>query len=170
MQINPFLTNLKFDHPIYAKIGKDGNLYVAEYGTGGADGKISKVLYTGAAGNQAPSAQAAASATNGLAPLSVTFSSENTVDTEGDAISYSWDFDGDGKEDSNEANPSHIYEKNGNYNAKMTVSDSKDNSASVTIPITVGNNAPVVTITAPTQRGFFAWGDKISYTVTVTDA
>ncbi|BBI31695.1 ThuA domain-containing protein [Cohnella abietis] len=170
LKINPFLSNMKFDHPIYAKIDKDGSLYIAEYGTGGSDGKISKILYTGAAGNQAPNAQATASVTNGLAPLEVSFTADKSYDTDKDPLTFSWDFNGDGKEDSNLPNPSFIYKKNGNYNAKVTVSDNKGNSSSVIIPITVGNNAPVVTITSPTKRGFFAWGDKISYTVTVTDA
>ncbi|QJD87038.1 ThuA domain-containing protein [Cohnella herbarum] len=170
LKINPFLTNLKFDHPIYGKIGPDGNLYVIEYGTGGSDGKISKVAYNGAAGNQAPNAKAVADATNGLAPLAVKFSTDGTVDTAGDPMTYAWDFDGDGKVDSAEANPSFIYDKNGNYNAKVTVTDRKDNATSVIIPITVGNRAPVVTITAPAERGFFAWGDTIAYTVKVIDA
>jgi cytochrome c len=170
LKINPFLTNLKFNHPIYSKIGPDGNLYVVEYASGGADGKISKIIYTGAAGNQAPVAKATASVTNGLAPLAVTFGTEGTVDTDGDRMTYAWDFDGDGKIDSTSANPSFTYKKNGIYNAKVTVTDSKDNSSSVIIPITVGNNAPVLKITAPAERGFYAWGDTISYTVSVTDA
>ncbi|OXS61766.1 hypothetical protein B1A99_03930 [Cohnella sp. CIP 111063] len=170
MTINPFLTHLVFDHPIYAKVGPDGELYVIEFGTGGPDGKISKISYSGAAGNQAPLASAKASATNGLAPLAVTFSSEGTKDTEGDAITYAWDFDGDGKTDSVEATAGFTYETNGNYNAKFTATDSEGNASSVVIPVTVGNRAPVVTIRAPAARGFFSWGDEIRYEVTVTDA
>jgi len=170
LTINPFLTHLAFDHPIYAKIDPKGNLYVIEFGTGGPDGKISKITYSGAAGNQPPTAAAKASATNGTAPLAVTFSSEGTIDAEGDAISYAWDFDGDGKTDSVEAEASYAYESNGNFNAKLTVTDAEGNVASVVIPITVGNHAPVVTIKAPAARGFFAWGDTIRYEVTVTDA
>ncbi|RKP53075.1 carbohydrate-binding protein [Cohnella endophytica] len=170
LKINPFLTNLKFDHPLYGKIGPDGALYVIEFATGGSDGKISKVTYNGAAGNQAPNVKATADATNGLAPLAVTFSTEGTVDVDGDSMTYVWDFDGDGKVDSTEANPKYTYDKNGNYNAKVTVTDRKKNATSVIIPITVGNRAPIVKITAPIERGFFAWGETITYSVTVTDA
>jgi cytochrome c len=170
LKINPFLTNLKFDHPIYSKIGKDGNLYVAEYGTGGVDGKISRILYTGAGGNLAPSVHASANQTNGLAPLAVTFSTAGTEDANGDSLTFAWDLDGDGQTDSNSPNPSFKYETNGNYNAKVTVTDNRKGSSSVIIPITVGNNAPIVMITSPANGGFFSWGDTLSYTVTVKDA
>jgi PKD repeat protein len=114
--------------------------------------------------------QAKANKTNGLAPLAVTFDTTGTVDMNGDPITFAWDFDGDGKIDSTLPNPSFTYKSNGNYKAKVTVTDNKKASSSMFIPITVGNNAPVVTITSPAAGGFFAWGDTLSYTVTVTDA
>ncbi|QGQ98964.1 carbohydrate-binding protein [Paenibacillus psychroresistens] len=170
LKINPFLTNLNFDHPIYAKVAKDGNLYIAEYGSGGADGKISQVIYTGGGGNLAPTIEASADKTSGLAPLLVTFNTKGTVDMNGDRITYAWDFDNNGTTDSTIPNPSNSYAKNGNYKAKLTVTDSRDEAASMTIPITVGNNAPVVTITTPSAGGFFTWGDTLNYTISVTDA
>jgi hypothetical protein len=49
------------------------------------------------------------------------------------------------------------------------VTDSTGKSQSRTIQITVGNTAPAVTVDVPIDGDFFAWGDSIPYTVTVTD-
>jgi len=59
---------------------------------------------------------------SGNAPLEVYFnnySSEN-------ATEFYWDFNGDGIDDSNEQNPVHIYEEQGIYNVRLTVSDGVD--------------------------------------------
>ncbi|MGO4540124.1 ThuA domain-containing protein [Paenibacillus sp. 2TAB19] len=170
MQVNPFLPNINFDHPIYAKIGPDGSLYVSEFASGSIDGKISRIVYSGAAGDQPPAVQAVASATNGLAPLAVSFSTEGTTDLEGGEMRYEWDFNGDGQNDSKEPNPSYTYESNGNYSAKVTVIDARDNAASLIIPITVGNRAPTIEFVSPAAQGLFAWGDTIEYEVRVPDA
>jgi hypothetical protein len=55
------------------------------------------------------------------------------------------------------------------YTAKLTVTDSGGKTDTKTTTITVGNTAPTVTITTPLDGDFFAWGDSIPYTVTVTD-
>ncbi|HET6549407.1 MAG TPA: ThuA domain-containing protein, partial [Solirubrobacter sp.] len=51
-------------------------------------------------------------------------------------LTSSWDFDGDGTEDSTTEDPSHTYDTAGNYNAKVTVSDG-DATATKTIPVQV---------------------------------
>ena len=56
----------------------------------------------------------------GLAPLEVNFTDETTGGT---CASYSWDFDNDGTEDSNEQNPTHIFEEGGDYSVKLTVTN-----------------------------------------------
>ncbi|MCD9020607.1 ThuA domain-containing protein [Cohnella silvisoli] len=168
-KINPFLMNISFDHPIYARMGKDGQLYVSEYATGGSDGKISRILYTGGV-NAPPTLKAEASVTSGLSPLSVNFDTAGTMDINGDSYTFAWDLDGNGTVDSASPNPQKTYTANGIYNAQVTVTDSNGASATKTIPITVGNNAPVVKITAPTVGGFYKWGDVIPFRVTVTDA
>jgi PKD repeat protein/glucose/arabinose dehydrogenase len=86
--------------------------------------------------NEAPAIGAAsASPTSGFGPLDVDFAVEAT-DPDGDALSYSWDFDGDGTEDSTAEDPSHTYSAPGVYDAKVTVSDGEI-QRSRTIQITV---------------------------------
>ena len=54
----------------------------------------------------------------GPPPLKVQFETE--IDCTGSPVTYSWDF-GDGKTGGNEANPSHVYEKPGEYVAVVKV-------------------------------------------------
>lgn len=57
---------------------------------------------------------------NGLAPLEVNFTDETVGGT---VASWSWDFDMDGIEDSNEQNPSYIFEDGGDYTVTLTVTN-----------------------------------------------
>ncbi|WP_141241596.1 outer membrane protein assembly factor BamB family protein, partial [Methanosarcina spelaei] len=97
--------------------------------------------------SQAPSAPAAdfsGSALSGNAPLSVQFTDKST----GTPTSWSWDFDNDGTVDSTEQNPSHIYNKTGNYTIKLTVSDGNDSDVKEVQDMikvtTAGEEPPVV--------------------------
>lgn len=53
----------------------------------------------------------------------VEFHSDGTESTGGKIVSYLWDF-GDGTT-STEANPTHVYGKEGTYTARLTVKDDK---------------------------------------------
>lgn len=71
--------------------------------------------------NTAPIAQASASPTSGIAPLTVSFNASASVDPDGDALSFSWNF-GDGSGGSG-VSPQHTYSGAGTYTATVTVSD-----------------------------------------------
>ncbi|WP_238454302.1 carbohydrate-binding protein [Micromonospora sp. ATA51] len=121
-------------------------------------------------GLRAPTATLTATPTNGIAPLTVAFSSEGSKDPDpADSISFAWDFDGNGTTDSIDPNPTHTYTANGVYTARLTVTDSSGKTASANTTITVGNTAPTVTVVTPLEGGFFSWGDDIPWSVTVTD-
>jgi PKD repeat protein len=87
---------------------------------------------------QAPAAQAPAPAEElyvdlegdpdeGAPPLSVKWTS--TVEDGAPPYTYKWDF-GDGSPVSADANPTHVYQKEGEFTATLTVSDSKGLSGS----------------------------------------
>jgi glucose/arabinose dehydrogenase/PKD repeat protein len=150
--------------------GPDGALYVLAYGTGYFNGDANSALYRIeyiGGGNRAPTAQASADRTSGLAPLAVTFSSAGSSDPEGGPLTYSWDF-GDATT-STAANPSKTYATNGQYTATLTVRDPQNNTATSSVVVTVGNTAPTVTVTLPQNGRLFAYGDTVPYQVTVTD-
>jgi PKD repeat protein len=87
----------------------------------------------------APAAQAAPAAADelyvdlegdpdeGAPPLTVKWTS--TVEDGTPPYTYKWDF-GDGTPASTEANPSHVYQKEGEFTATLTVNDSKGLSGS----------------------------------------
>jgi glucose/arabinose dehydrogenase len=150
--------------------GPNGSLYVLDYGTGYFSGDANSALYRidyVAGINRAPIAKATTSVTSGVAPLAVTFSSAGSSDPEGGALTYSWTF-GDGA-GSTSANPSHTYTSNGVYTATLTVTDPGGETGTASVPITVGNTAPTVTIQFPPNGTLFAFGDTVSYKITVTD-
>jgi cytochrome c len=160
------------DAPMDVRWGPDGDFYLLSYGDGffraNPDALLVKFSYV--KGTRAPTAVVSATPTNGQAPLTVNFSSEGSNDPDpGDSITYAWDFDNNGTVDSTEPDPSFTYTTNGVYPAKLTVADSSGKTAVASTTIEVGNTAPTVTITAPLDGGIFNWGDRIPWSVTVTD-
>ena len=73
----------------------------------------------------------------------------NSEDQDGDELTYSWNF-GDGAT-STEKNPKHTYAANGNYTAKLTVSDGKT-SVFVTNPVSI-NVPDICTDSDPYCKG-----------------
>ncbi|GAA3009211.1 ThuA domain-containing protein [Streptosporangium longisporum] len=169
LKINPFVAQIAPRAPIDMKFGPDGALYMADWGNGfghaNTDDSIYRIDYV--VGNRAPVAKIIANPDSGAAPLTVAFSSVGSADPDGEAITYAWDF-GDGGT-STAANPSHTYTANGTYTVRLTVRDSSGKTASVTTPVVVGNTRPAVVFSAPPDGGFISFGDRVSYTVNVTD-
>jgi glucose/arabinose dehydrogenase len=168
--IDRLLPSLTFLKPMDLKFGPDGALYMIEWGSGfggdNTDSGIYRIDYLN--GGALPVAKASADHTNGHAPLTVAFSSAGSGDPNNLAVRYSWSF-GDGAT-STAANPTHTYTTNGNFTALLTVANSNGATATASIAITVGNTAPTVTLTTePPNGGFFAWGDSVNYSITVTD-
>ncbi|GAA3768956.1 ThuA domain-containing protein [Plantactinospora mayteni] len=167
---NPFLPATGFNKPMDMTFGPDGSLYLLEWGSnfggGNNDSGLYRIDYV--QGGRAPVAKAVGTPTNGNAPLTVQFSSAGSADPDpGDTISYEWTF-GDGTT-STAANPSKTYTSNGNYTAQLKVTDSTGRAGYSNVQITVGNTAPVVTITTPVDGGMLTFGERVPYTVTVTD-
>ncbi|MEU2246563.1 ThuA domain-containing protein [Streptomyces sp. NPDC019224] len=149
--------------------GPDGALYVLDYGLSWFGGDEHSALYRieNATGGHSPIAEASVNKTSGTAPLRAQFSSAGTTDSDGDALTYTWDF-GDGGT-STAANPTYTYKKNGTYTATVTAKDPTGRTGSASVHITVGNTAPVVKLELPGDGQLFTFGDDIPFKVTVTD-
>ena len=172
VKINPFLPGGNYIKPMAMRFGPDGSLYVLEWGSsfggGNNDSALYRIDYVEA--ERAPVAKATATPTNGLAPLTVQFSSAGSSDPDpGNVLSFAWDFDNNGSTDSTATNPSFVYTANGNHTAKLTVRDNTGKSSSATVLITVGNRAPTVTITGPPSGGMLDFGQNVAYTISVSD-
>ena len=70
----------------------------------------------------------------GPPPLTVKFTS--TIEDATGAVTYSWDF-GDGSAPGTEANPTHVFQKPGEYTATLSVKDSKGTAGSEDVDILV---------------------------------
>jgi len=175
LSINSFMRDTTFVAPFEAEFGPDGSLYVIDFGLGSGTGRggtneqggIYRIDYL--AGDQPPVARASAEPASGQAPLEVAFSSAGSFSPTGLALSYAWDFDGDGEIDSTEPNPTHTYTANGEYTARLTVTDTNDRSTIAVENVVVGNTEPHVAFDLPPDGGFFAFGEIVDYGVSVDD-
>jgi PKD repeat protein len=96
----------------------------------------------------------------------IAFSSEGSRDPEGGAITYKWEF-GDG-ESSTEANPTHPYDADGTYVARLTVTDPQGLTGTATVQVVVGpvNHPPVPAIDGPTDG---TTGAPVAFTTSASD-
>jgi PKD repeat protein len=140
--------------------GPDSNLYVVVLSVTGS--QVRRIRYVGA-GNTPPTAVANATPTIGTVPLTVTFSSLGSFDPDNQPLSYGWTF-GDGAT-STQQNPTHTYTAAGVYTATLTVTELTSPFASrgASVLITVGNEPPLATITAPPDGTIYKIGDIITY-------
>ena len=170
-QIDPVLPSIVFDNPMDLEFGPDGALYVLEYGDGyfaeNPDAQLARIDYV--RGNRTPIVKVSANPGGGPAPLTVSFSSAGTNDPDGDALSYAWDFNADGRVDSRSPNATYTFTANGSYRPTLKVTDSTGRSASAEVKLPVGTAAPQVTFVTPTAGQPFHFGDTVNYQVTVTD-
>ena len=170
-----FLPNMAFSHPIDMAFGPNGDLYVLEYGTGwflkNDDSRLVKIEFN--AGNRKPNVQVAASQKAGAVPLKVNLSSEGTKDFDGDALTYQWKiFNKTGSQPTvlNEANPSFTFQKPGQYKAILTVTDAHGLKDSREVDIMAGNQPPTVALDITKgNKSFYFPGQPIAYQVAVTD-
>ncbi|MGZ5340015.1 MAG: PQQ-dependent sugar dehydrogenase [Solirubrobacterales bacterium] len=147
--------------PVDFNFAPNGDLVFVDY----QRGAIRELVFSPA--NKSPRPQITASPSSGHAPLGVQFSAAGTLDPDGDAISYAWDF-GDGGSSAGPA-PAHTYAANGSYNVRLTASDGRGGTATTTTVVTVGNTAPTATILAPTPTTLSRDGQAVALQATGTD-
>src|SRR5690606_1512116 len=152
--IERFMPNEKFSHPIDMQFAKDGSLYLLEYENKwfaqNDDARLSHITFN--AGNRPPKAVASADKTAGAVPFTVRFSSEGSLDYDGDAITYAWNF-GRGQGKSSEPNPTYTFKRAGEYTVVLTVTDVHGNARSSNLIIKAGHEPPQVEIAVKGNEG-----------------
>ena len=102
-------------------------------------GSIHRIAPT-SVGNRAPNAVATATPSSGMVPLDVTLSGASSSDPDGDALTYSWDIDGDGNFGDRTGQTVDVtYTTGGTVNVRLKVSDTgglSDESNPVTVTVT----------------------------------
>jgi len=152
-------------HPVDLKIGPAGDLFYVDM----EDGTLHRIIYSAA--NQPPTARLSASPTAGDAPLTVTFDGSGSTDPEAQALTYSWDLNGDGTfGDATTPTASHTYTSSGTFTASLRVTDDQGASNTASVTITVGNTAPVAVIDSPAATRTWKVGQKIGFSGHATDA
>jgi glucose/arabinose dehydrogenase len=161
-----------WDNPIDIEFGPDGSLYVLDYGDGffrpNPDSGLYRVDYV--EGTKGPRVDLTASVTSGQGPLSVELSAADSTHPDGLALSFAWDVEGDGTFTPGGPTVSHVYTEDGQYQARVQVTDSAGRVSLASVTITVGNTAPIVEIITPVNGSFTDWGDLVELEVRVTDA
>jgi len=149
--------------PVDLESGPDGDLfYVSLNG-----GTVHRITYS--ATNQPPVADASAMPTYGYTPLTVNFDGTGSSDPEGHAITYEWDFTGDGTVDATGATASHTYEEAGEFDATLAVTDAQGARDTDTVEISPGNTPPVAKIERPLATRTWRVGDEIPFSGTASD-
>lgn len=133
--VEPFLSNTRFDFIKDMAFGADGELYLLE------NTRLVKIDY--AEKNRKPIAIASVDVLSGNAPLKVKFSSESSVDYDTkDVLSFEWSIIGTTTTIIREPNPEYTFSKIGNYEVKLKVTDNQGESAETSLKIQVNKVAP----------------------------
>ncbi|NJM42194.1 MAG: PKD domain-containing protein, partial [Anaerolineae bacterium] len=131
-----------------------------------SSGDVRRITYS--VGNRAPTASATANPTSGSAPLAVSFDGSASSDPDGNTITGRWDF-GDGAS-ANTLIASHTYAQAGNFTARLVVTDSGGLASTPwSVQISVGNDPPQPTISAPATSTRFAVGQVFVLSGSATD-
>jgi cytochrome c len=171
-RMEPFMeTNGDFKRPVDIEFAPDGGFYMLEYGSvygiDNVDARLVRIDYN--AGNRAPIAKISARDTVGLAPYKVAFNSRSYDNDEEDKLTYQWYFDGNNV-GATEQNPTHVFEKNGEYNVRLVVKDASGLQSEDNRVVKVGNTFPDVAISSPNSTSFFFPGaQNFNYKVAVKD-
>ncbi len=164
-----FLPSQKFSNPTDIIFGPDGDIYMLEYGTvwfsENPDARLVHIRYV--AGNRQPVAKLESDEFVGKAPLAIQFKGEESIDFDGDELTYEWDFGGQGKSDV--VNPNFTFEKPGEYKVVLKVTDTEGNWAKTETEILIGNEVPQVAWNIEGNKTFYFDNQKIEYTVSVRD-
>jgi len=170
--MEPFMANTKFYHPMDMTFSKDGVMYLLEYGpkwsAQNEEASLTRIDFN--ATNRPPVAKANVDKAIGKAPLIATFSSEGTIDHDGDDLTYDWNFGGGAAPNSSSKNPIVTFKIPGEYNVILSVTDSKGKTGTKSLIMKIGNEIPEVAIKVTGNQSFYFDNSKINYKVTVKDA
>ena len=158
--------------PVNLEIGPDGDLFYVDI----IAGTVERVRFTEGPGNNPPTAEATADPEFGPAPLTVQFDGSGSTDPDGDALTYTWDLNGDGFFDAGDGpnrflvSPTFTYNTVGLRTVQLRVRDPSQAQDFDSVTIDVGNTPPTATITSPATGSEFSVGQTVTYAGTGTDA
>jgi glucose/arabinose dehydrogenase/PKD repeat protein len=152
--------------PVDLAFGPHGDGHALYYATRVPD-EVRVITYVGDA-NRTPLAEATATPNAGSTPLEVRFDATRSTDPDSDDLTFDWDF-GDGSPHSAEDSPEHVYATPGTYLATVAVNDPDGATATRTIRIDPGNDAPTAQIRSSTIGNRYRLREPLTFTGRATD-
>lgn len=149
--------------PVKFGAAENGDVVYADI----AGSRLKRLVH--AAGNRPPTAEAVL--TNDPASArSFTFDASRSIDLDGDAMTYAWDF-GDGATATG-VTVTHVYGGTGTapLTARLTVTDTKGATGTTTFTVVPGNRVPALTLTAPPPTERYVVGERVVLSATAVDA
>ncbi len=169
-KIDPFMQNEEFSRPMDMLFGKDGKLYMLEYGSQwfarNLNARLVRIDFI--KGNRSPVAKIAADKLIGAAPLTVIFSAEESYDLDDERLKYEWSFT-DETIQNRTAFPRFTFENPGIYQVRLKVTDPNGKTSIAKQEIQVGNEPPIIEWELVGNRTFYWDNRNISYNVSVKD-
>ena len=166
-----FLPSTKFSNPNDIIMSPEGDMYMLEYGTAwfkqNKDARLVHLKYI--MGNRSPVAKIKASATEGALPFEVSFSSEASMDPDGDQLSYQWSFGAGESLITRDQQVSHTFEQPGDYLVTLQVRDEEGLLSEDQVKVFAGNAPPVLDVTLVGNKTFFFPGRTLQYEINVQD-
>lgn len=153
--ITPFPSPIALKRPIDMVFGPDGALLVLDYGaTWGVneDSKLVKIKYY--SGNRPPVASFKVEPSEGPAPLNLKIDASASGDPDsGDQLTYTWEWLPDAGVAPAGAVSRLELDQPGEYQLKLTVTDTSGVSDQAYARVVVGNSRPVISVNNPAASG-----------------
>ncbi len=142
-----------------------GDLYYVNLDSG----EIHAIRYTAGA-NTPPVARFTATPPNGPAPLAVSFDASASTDANGDALTYSWDLNGDGAYGDDTGVTSSRSYNTGSHVVRLRVTDSNGASSFAAHTVVAGGSQPTATISSPSPSVTWRVGQTINFSGSAVNA
>ena len=168
-RVVPFMEDTKFTRPMDMIFGKDGSLYMLEYGSAwfarNEKAGLSRIRYV--RNNREPIARISADKTTGAAPLKVNFSAAASEDLDHEKLTYEWYFPGYKMQYGETVTFNYKYQ--GIYEVELTVKDESGNTDKQKISIQVGNEKPKLELAIQGNSQFYWENEFVDYKVNLRD-
>jgi hypothetical protein len=136
-----FTQHATFDRPGTYVVADDVHSVVTTYHVYESSTIVVRARPTGS-GNQAPTASFTTDASPGYTERPVAFDATSSSDSDGQVVSYEWDFESDGTWDATGVRVTHAYNFAGTYQATLRVTDNAGATATTVRSVPVVDGVP----------------------------
>lgn len=171
VQMERFLPEVEISKPIDFKIGRDGSIYLLQYGNdyfaNNPDARLVRISYS--ARNRPPVAAFSVDEIAGGVPFQPELSAAGSTDPDSeDSLRYRWYLDGQLAGESIAFSP--LITQPGPHSIRLEVEDDFGATAEQSLAVTAGNSRPVLAVDLEGNRSFLLPGTTtLNYQASVTD-